>query len=232
MPLHLGRYLRNLIITIATSLVLAGGTALLPGGTSSAQQQAYLAVATFAPWNLVASYTQILFIPDDTTAEFPSLQPFDPLHQHASTAKTTDSYSLTRGANYFLRPITAVIDLLLHMLADFGLVGFIVTVAQLSIGAGLMYLLNRGSSHGLYFYSIGFPLGTVLLASVASAPIWLVAYVCALLFFSFWALAIHVEALALALGWIGTQATETAVHDAVADTVDEVTAKLKKLVNK
>jgi hypothetical protein len=131
----LNRLRRYLIISAATSLIM--GVVAIP--LSNAALQAYLEVETFAPWNMLVSYFQILTLPsNEATAEFPALRPFEPIPQAEHVSKDfSNSYSLTRGAAFYLRPITAVIDLVLHIFSDAGPIGFIFAVLQLAIGAGV-----------------------------------------------------------------------------------------------
>src|SRR5262249_30228041 len=142
-----------------------------------------LAVESFAPWNLLVSYVKILTISNEASSEFPALRPFEPFGQFEDANKhLTNEYSLTRGAPFYVRPITGLVDLLLHVLSDAGPIGFLFAAVQLALGAGLMLVLGARSEHGFYYYAVGLPLGSVALASVAAIPLWLVAFLGVLAF--------------------------------------------------
>jgi len=148
-----------------------------------ARRQAYCTVSALAPWNLVTAYLQIVFIPDSASGGSPSLRSFDPFGKYCSAADNSVSdYYLTRGTNYFLRFVTALIDLLFHLFSDTGAIGFLFALAHLSLGALWTLYLGRKEAHGLYFYSIGLPLGTIVLGSVSAIPLWLIALICLTLF--------------------------------------------------
>jgi len=230
--------LRRYIIMTAASSVIAGVVAAPL--SQAAALQAYLAIGSFAPWNMLISYVEIITIPSDAANEFPALRPFEPFPEAAHVGKElANNYSLTRGSAFYLRPITAVIDLLLHILSDAGLIGCIVAIVQLAIGAGLAVILYRRSvsntpadAPGFYFYTIFLPLGAVALASVAAIPVWLLAYLGLAAFHVVVGFAVQGGATGGVLLWVHDNVVEPVVHERIEKGMENLTEKAKETLIK
>ena len=196
-------------------------------------KQAYLAVEAFAPWNLIVSYVRILTIHDDPSKQFPALRPFEPSPEAAAAGEQlTNDFSLTRHSTLFLRPITALIDLLLHLLSDSGAVGFIYAVIQLTLGFYLMLLFFRGKERGFYFYSIGVPLGTVVLASIAAIPLWVIALFGVFVWNSVASISLQTCFTTGALLWVRDKVAEPLVHEGVMQGLERGVEKATKTLMK
>jgi hypothetical protein len=217
---------RKLLIIPVLTAALAG---LYQGLRSDvpARDQAYAAVEALAPWNIVIGYGKILFIPDDVPSEFQALRAIQ-MAPTSPAADTKTTFYLTRGASLPLRPIAALIDLLIHLLADTGVVGFLYTTGMIVLGASLFLWFQKNAKKGFYFYTILLPIGAVALASVAAVPFWLIALVGVFAFNAALGFCFHTGSLALAISWVTGKVTEAGIHEVVAAPVDAVAEKLEK----
>lgn len=216
---------RHFLLPFVTSIVL--GLLSLAFRDEFWAARAYVAVESFVPWDLITDYFRILTVSDDTS-EFPALRPFEPFPSAAPVATTQSEMPLiTRGSNLFLRPITALIDVARQRLFGLGVIGFLVSIAQIAMGAGLTMLVMKGKLKGLYFYTIALPIGTVLLGSAASIPIWLIALVGLLFLNEAVAIGLQGGTTTLVLMWVRDRALETAAHEVVSRSLDGVVAKME-----
>jgi hypothetical protein len=225
-----GKLRRYVIVPFATSLVL--GLLSYAFENESWAARAYVAVESFAPWNLATGYFKFLTISDDPSSEFPALRAFEPAPTLGNANPATGIPTLSRGANYFLRPLTALVDVLLHLFFGLGVIGFLVSVGQVALGAGLMLILSKGTAKGLYFYAIVLPVGAVLLGSAAAIPIWLIALLGLLFFNSAITVGVQSGSTAFALMWVRDRALEAAAHETVSKGVAQVVSKVEKALTK
>jgi hypothetical protein len=216
---------RHFLLPFTTSVVL--GLLSMAFHDDLWATRAYVAVESFVPWDLVTDYFRILTVSDDTT-EFPALRPFEPFPDAANLAAAHAEMSLlTRGTSFFLRPITALIDVARQRLFGLGFIGFFVSLAQIAMGAGLTMLMMKGKPKGLYFYTIVLPLGTVLLGSAASIPLWLIALVGLLFLNAAVAIGLQGGTTTLVLMWVRDRALETAAHEVVSKSLDGAVTRME-----
>lgn len=223
--------IRYLIIALFSSILVTTGSAVV-FGTSRARDDAYRAVTTFLPINILVAYYDIITMPTSDAATFPSLRPYDPIpdFEQGNTGHTT-SFSLTRDAKWGIRPLTAIIDLVVHAFADSGLIGGLFTLAQLVLGLGVVLYLGRNKEHGFYYYVMGVPLLTVVAAAFVTIPLWLIAYIAELTLGSSVGLAVHGTATVFSLCWVWVRdrLIEKTVHEGVAEVVDQVADRAKEV---
>jgi hypothetical protein len=196
-------------------------------GTAKARQEAYQAVETFLPWNVVFAYYHIITIPSDVDAQFPSLRPFDADLQTSDVDKKfASTFSLTRDTPWLLRPLPALIDLVVHAFTDSGLIGLLFTLAQITLGVWIVLYLGRIEKHGFYYYTIVLPLLTVIAAVVVAVPLWIVAFL-AKLAGNTVGLAAHSTATMFCLCWVRDRLVEKSVHDAADETLQHIIDRAK-----
>jgi hypothetical protein len=168
---------------------------------------AYATIAQFAPWNIAQRYAAIVFTQGNSYAEALAQKQeqqtllfrgfaCDLRGSSASTGFSLSSadnpckaperpqgiraFYLSAHVPFPLRFITAFFDLLLHALVDQGLIGFLVALTQVVLGALLTRLAvtsSRLKLNTFFSYALGVPLAVLALGSLAAIPLWLVALI-------------------------------------------------------
>ena len=221
--------IRYLVIAVITSVVITTGSAVM-FGTAEARLQAYRAVETFLPWNIAFAYYDILTMPSDDDAQFPSLRPFETdLQTSPIDKRPTSNFSLTRDTPWVFRPLPALLDLIVHAFGDSGPLGLLFTLAQIAIAVGLVLYLGRTQSHGFYYYAIVVPLLVIGAAVVVAIPLWIIAYL-AKLAGNTVALTAHSTATMFCLCWVRDRLVERPVHDTVEKTLNHVVDRAKDIL--
>ena len=205
------RWRRNILVSLVTSAVLA--VFQLVAHDTAAWAQAYKVIESFAPWNLLSAYYRIVTVHSGET--FPALIAASAHSDAVSAGTSASTFCLSCGAALYLRPITAIIDLFVHLLADAGFIGFLFAAAQLALGLFLTLWLTRKDKNGFYFYTLGLPLGAMVAGSVAAIPLWLVALASVAAFKGVLSLALQGGATSLALSWTQEKLVEATAHEFV-----------------
>ncbi|MEP6483695.1 MAG: hypothetical protein ABJB01_04545 [Rudaea sp.] len=173
----------------------------------AARFEAYATVAQFAPWNIAQRYVAIVFTQGNSYAETLAHQQEQQTLLFRGFACSLSGSIASSGSNsagadnpctapahpqgihaFYLsahvplpfRFITALFDILLHALVDQGLVGFLVALTQIVLGAFMTAWAIKSSwlkLNSFYAYVLGFPLAVLALGSLAAIPLWLVALV-------------------------------------------------------
>jgi hypothetical protein len=211
---------------------------------ATAQANAYVSIAQFAPWNVAERYVSILLTDySGNVSEFEQNQQnwrrtiCDSGSTALSAGRFCDAPPTADGIKAFylsahvplpLRPLTAIFDLLLHALVDQGLVGFLVAAAQIVMGILATWAVIRRwhiKLNSFYLAVLGVPAGVLVLGSVAALPLYLLAWAGVFVVKGFSALALGLQAgcTIACLKWLFEKAVEEVSHEVVVK-------QLKKLI--
>lgn len=210
------------------------------------QVSAYSSIAQFAPWNVAQRYVEIVFVQGDAVAERLAEQQQQWQAQSRSIAcslhmqlgrddpcrplpkpRGLRAFYLSAYVPFFLRPITAFFDVLLHALFDQGIVGFFVVAAQIAIGVLVVRLAIRRhflAFDAFYSYVLVMPLAVMAFGSIAALPIWLLALIGVTVFKGMPAAGLAAQAggtVALA-STIGARTAEVVGNEAIMKQVERV----------
>lgn len=249
------RWLTTLLISVIVSSVLGWLFELALFADKRAelktlQARAYVAVAQFAPWHFAERYVKIVFVDDGSPNALKRATPVSTkiLMNQACRSLTSPTLGTTLvdpglcdgplkphgwAAFYlsvhvpsFLRPITAVFDLILHALIDQRVVGFLIALAQFAIGvfATRYFVTSRPGFHFSPVHLIGLPLCVIALGSLLALPLWVLAWLGLAVFKGLPGIGVGAQAggTATLLVLFGGKTLEAAAHEGVMKQVGRI----------
>jgi hypothetical protein len=242
------RWLISLFVSVIVSSVLGWLFELALSAHKRAefetlQARAYVAVAQFAPWRFAERYAKIVFIDDGSPSALKDATPVSTqfLMNQACRSLTSPSlgtplvdpalcngplkphgwaaFYLSVHVPSFLRPITAVFDLILHALVDQRFVGFLVALTQFAIGvlATRYFVLRRPGFKFSPVHLVGLPFCVIALGSLLALPLWLFAWIGLAVFKGLPGIGVGAQAggTATLLVLFGGKTVEAAAHEGV-----------------